>query len=78
MKQGETINLYTTKRKQAQYFDHEKVKGFKIDVRLLLNYGRNEIDLCAEEVAINTYETDKLIHDTCFLAIKNGKILNAT
>lgn len=24
MKQGETINLFTTKRKQARYFDHEK------------------------------------------------------
>ncbi|KAI7878371.1 uncharacterized protein EV154DRAFT_525036 [Mucor mucedo] len=63
MKQGETINLYTTKRKQAQYSDHEKVKGFKIDVRLLLDYSQNEIDLCAGEVAINTFDTDKLIHD---------------
>lgn len=63
MKQGETINLFTTKRKQAQYFDHEKVKGFKIDVRLLLDYDQNEIDLCAGEVAINTCDADKLIHD---------------
>lgn len=63
MKQGDTINLFTTKRKQVQYFDHEKVKGFKIDVRLLLDYGRNEIDLCAGEVAINTYDVDKLMHD---------------
>ncbi|RCH84365.1 hypothetical protein CU098_006202, partial [Rhizopus stolonifer] len=63
MKQGETTNLYTTKRKQAQYFDHEKVKGFKIDARLLVDYGRNEIDLCAGEVAVNTHDADKLIHD---------------
>jgi hypothetical protein len=63
MKQGDTINLFTTKRKQVQYFDHEKVKGFKIDVRLLLDYGRNEIDLCAGKVAINIYDVDKLMHD---------------
>ncbi|KAG2231093.1 hypothetical protein INT48_003462 [Thamnidium elegans] len=62
-KQGEAINLFTTKRKQTQYFDHEKVKGFKIDLRLLLDYDRNEIDLCAGEVAINTYDSNKLIHD---------------
>ncbi|KAL0089631.1 hypothetical protein F4703DRAFT_1791913 [Phycomyces blakesleeanus] len=63
IKQGETINLFTTKRKEAQYFDHEKVKGSKIDVRLLLDYDRNEIGLCAGKVWINTYDPDKLIHD---------------
>lgn len=63
MKQGETINLFTTQRKQARYFDHEKVKGFKVDVRLLLDYDRNEIDLCVGEVAIIAYNTDKLIHN---------------
>ncbi|KAI8987002.1 hypothetical protein BDB01DRAFT_784235 [Pilobolus umbonatus] len=62
MKQGETMNLFTTKRQTGPVFDHEKIKGFKIDVRLLLDYGRNESDLCAGEVAINTYDADKLIH----------------
>lgn len=40
-----------------------KIKRFKINVRLLLDYDRNEIDLWAAEVAINAYDTDKLIHD---------------
>jgi hypothetical protein len=47
MKQGETVNSYTTKRKQVRYYDHGKIKGFKIDVRLLLDYHKQEIDLCA-------------------------------
>jgi hypothetical protein len=63
MKQGEAVNSYTSKRKQAAYPNHEKVRGFKIDIRLLLDYEKHEIDLCAGEVAINANDIDKLIHD---------------
>lgn len=63
MKQGETVNSYTSKRKQAAYPNYEKVSGFKIDIRLLLDYEKYEIDLCAGEVAINSNDADKLIHD---------------
>lgn len=73
MKQGETINLFTIKHKQAQYFDHEKVKGFKIDVRLMRDYDWNEIDLCAGEVAINTYNPDKLFHNRSKYCIWESK-----
>lgn len=34
MKQRETINLFTTKRKQTQYFDHKKVNGCTFAARL--------------------------------------------
>ncbi|KAI9330123.1 hypothetical protein BD770DRAFT_287088, partial [Pilaira anomala] len=63
IKQGETVNSYTSKRKQAAYPNNEKVRGFKIDIRLLLEYENHEIDLCAGEVAINSNDVDKLIHD---------------
>ncbi|CAO3657259.1 unnamed protein product [Mucor hiemalis] len=63
MKQGETVNSYTSKRKQAAYPNYEKVNGFIIDLRLLLDYEKYEIDLCAGEVAINSNDADKLIHD---------------
>ncbi|KAI9273987.1 hypothetical protein EDC94DRAFT_115654 [Helicostylum pulchrum] len=36
MKKGETTNSFTSKRKQFRYSDQVRVKGFKIDVRLLL------------------------------------------
>jgi hypothetical protein len=63
MKQGETVNTYTTKRKQIHYYDHDKIKGSKIDARILLDYHKQEIDLCAGEVAINAFEQDKVTHD---------------
>ncbi|GAA5807020.1 hypothetical protein MFLAVUS_000369 [Mucor flavus] len=63
MKQGETVNSYTSKRKQAAYPNYENVSGFKIDIRLLLDYEKYEIDLCAGDVAINSNDADKLIHD---------------
>jgi hypothetical protein len=64
MKQGETINAYTTKKKKKiRYHDHDKIKGFKIDVRLLLDYHKQEIDLCAGVVAINAFDNDKVMYD---------------
>lgn len=57
IKQGETVNSFTSKRKQAAYPDHEKVRGFKIDIRMLLDYENYEFDLCAGEVAINSKES---------------------
>ncbi|KAL9547392.1 hypothetical protein PS6_007169 [Mucor atramentarius] len=47
MKQGETVNSYTSKRKRAAYPNYEKERGFKIDIRLLVDYEKYEIDLCA-------------------------------
>ncbi|GAA5800156.1 hypothetical protein HPULCUR_005581 [Helicostylum pulchrum] len=63
MKQGETVNSYTSKRKQDAYLNYEKVSGFKIDIRLLLDYEKYETDLCAGEVAIHSNDADKLTHD---------------
>jgi hypothetical protein len=63
MKQGETVDSFTTKRKQASYLSHDKMKGFKIDMRLLLDYKQTEVDLCSREVASNAKDSDKLAHD---------------
>ncbi|GAA5805160.1 hypothetical protein HPULCUR_010673 [Helicostylum pulchrum] len=51
------------KKLQFRYSDQVRVKGFKIDVRLLLDYERKEIDLCSGEVAIDANDADKLTHD---------------
>ncbi|KAI9274097.1 hypothetical protein EDC94DRAFT_644372 [Helicostylum pulchrum] len=63
MKKGETTSSFTSKRKQFRYSDQVRVKGFKIDVRLLLDYERKEIDLCSGEVAIDANDADKVTHD---------------
>ncbi|KAI8886144.1 hypothetical protein K501DRAFT_270061 [Backusella circina FSU 941] len=64
MKQGETANPYTTKRKQIHYPTHEKVKGIKIDAQLLLDYNKNKINLCNGEVAIKSKDTNKIAYDS--------------
>lgn len=63
MKQGETVNQYTTRSKQDQYPGEDKIIGYKIDVRLLLDYEENGIDLYVGEVALNANDDCKLLHD---------------
>ncbi|OAD76228.1 hypothetical protein PHYBLDRAFT_166202 [Phycomyces blakesleeanus NRRL 1555(-)] len=43
IKQGETINLFTTKRKEAQYFDHEKTSLSMIEVNAFENQKKSAI-----------------------------------
>jgi hypothetical protein len=61
MKQGETA--FTTKRNQTSYPSYNKVKDFKTDMRLLLDYKQTEVDLCSGEVASNAKDSDKLAYD---------------
>lgn len=39
------------------------MRRFETDIRLLLDYDKYEFDLCVGEVAINSNDTDKLIHN---------------
>lgn len=63
LKKGETVNPSSTEQKKLLYPGEQSVIGFKIDFRILYDYYGNEIDLAAGEVAINSLDEDKVVHD---------------
>jgi hypothetical protein len=74
VKKGETINPSSTLNKKAQYHKDSSVIRFKIDFRLICYHCSyfntpvnarcdKEVDLAAGEIAINSDDQDKIIHD---------------
>lgn len=63
MEKGETVNPSSTQKKKAQYPDENSIIFFKIDFRFLGYYCEEEIDLVAGEIAINSEDEEKIIHD---------------
>lgn len=55
-------------------FDHEKIEI--VCKFAAIDYGRNEINLCAGKDAINNCDADKLIHNgsKCIQKIKRDRI----
>ncbi|KAI8378914.1 hypothetical protein BD560DRAFT_307476, partial [Blakeslea trispora] len=51
IKTGESIFSTSTARKKEPYPDANDIRGFKTDIRFLVDVGRKEIDVAVAEVA---------------------------
>ncbi|KAG2229761.1 hypothetical protein INT48_004765 [Thamnidium elegans] len=71
LKGGESINPNPTFNKQELYDGAEKVAGFKVDFRIILDADNNEYDVGAGEAARDNANT-KLHHDLGKL-LREGK-----
>ncbi|KAF1801622.1 hypothetical protein FB192DRAFT_1446424 [Mucor lusitanicus] len=62
IKSGESINSASTNNKNEQYVAASSIKSLKIDFRLLVDVGNDEVDVGAGECALNDAD-DKAIED---------------
>ncbi|RCH98513.1 hypothetical protein CU098_009503 [Rhizopus stolonifer] len=63
IKTGESVPEESTKRKAEQYENDKNVIGFKVDLRLIHDHKKLEIDLASTEVALPCADEVKLCHD---------------
>ncbi|KAL9541889.1 hypothetical protein MBANPS3_008874 [Mucor bainieri] len=70
IKSGESINSASNNNKNEQYVTASSIKSLKIDFRLLVDIGKDEIDVGAGECALND-ANDKAIED-------EGKLMRET
>ncbi|KAI8091096.1 uncharacterized protein B0P05DRAFT_528784 [Gilbertella persicaria] len=63
IKTGESVPEESTKRKAEQYENDKNVIGFKVDLRLIHDHKKLEIDLASTEVALSCADEVKLCHN---------------
>ncbi|EIE78595.1 hypothetical protein RO3G_03299 [Rhizopus delemar RA 99-880] len=76
IKTGESIFSTSTASKKGFYPDAKDIKGFKIDIRFVVDVGRKEIDVAVAEVAKNDSK-DKTISDQEKLLREGKDIVDA-
>ncbi|KAG1167014.1 hypothetical protein G6F36_012724 [Rhizopus arrhizus] len=76
IKTGESIFSTSTASKKGFYPDAKDIRGFKIDIRFVVDVGRKEIDVAVAEVAKNDSK-DKTISDQEKLLREGKDIVDA-
>jgi hypothetical protein len=72
IKTGETVLEGSSEAKAALYDDQSHVIGFKIDFRILVDIGKEELDLVCGEGCLQSAEDNKAISDRSEL-LREGK-----
>jgi hypothetical protein len=72
IKTGETVLEGSSEAKAALYDDQSHVIGFKIDLRVLVDIGKEELDLVCGEGCLQSAEDNKIISDRSKL-LREGK-----
>ncbi|OBZ81426.1 hypothetical protein A0J61_10526 [Choanephora cucurbitarum] len=71
-KVGETIPPHSQEEKMLQYDDAKNIKAFKVDIRFIFDLEGKEYDVGAGEVARETADKAKILHDKSKL-LREGK-----
>lgn len=77
LKIGETVLSGSTHSKSELYPSHDKIIGFKVDIRIIFDYKMDEFDIVCGEACVPLPGQSKLEHDMSKL-LREGKLIQTT